>query len=156
MSFCTRPPFRAGSGSRMSMSCPESIIIVERNGVSRVVIMSVVRDHASARRGRRPLRLSYFRMATYFFSSPVDVDIKLEGEDVRKQIESKAEKDRPVSCPVYYDGEGVAGQVRHAHTCLFASFVPVVLTENDGRSQSAFEMANALHTKESKSSLWET
>jgi hypothetical protein len=95
-------------------------------------------------------------MATYFFSSPVDVDIKLEGEEVRKQIESKAEKDRPVSCPVYYDGEGVAGQVRHAHTCLFASFVPVVLTENDGRSQFAFEMANALHTKESKSSLWET
>ncbi|KAH9994434.1 vacuolar protein sorting-associated protein 26 [Russula vinacea] len=50
-------------------------------------------------------------MATYFFSSPVDVDIKLEGEEVRKQIESKAEKDRPVSCPVYYDGETVSGQV---------------------------------------------
>lgn len=52
------------------------------------------------------------RMAAYFFTSPVDVDIMLEGEDVRKQIESKAEKDRPVSCPVYYDGESVSGQVR--------------------------------------------
>ena len=52
------------------------------------------------------------RMAAYFFSSPVDVDIILEGEDVRKQIESKAEKDRPVSCAVYYDGESVSGQVR--------------------------------------------
>ena len=51
-------------------------------------------------------------MATYFFSSPVDVDISLEGEELRKQIESKAEKDRPVSCPVYYDGESVSGQVR--------------------------------------------
>jgi len=51
-------------------------------------------------------------MAAYFFSSPVDVDIILEGEEVRKQIESKAEKDRPVSCPVYYDGESVSGQVR--------------------------------------------
>ena len=51
-------------------------------------------------------------MATYFFSSPVDVDIKLEGEELRKQVESKAEKDRPVSCPVYYDGESVSGQVR--------------------------------------------
>jgi vacuolar protein sorting-associated protein 26 len=50
-------------------------------------------------------------MAAYFFSSPVDVDIILEGEDVRKQIESKAEKDRPVSCAVYYDGESVSGQV---------------------------------------------
>jgi vacuolar protein sorting-associated protein 26 len=51
-------------------------------------------------------------MAAYFFSSPVDVDIKLEGEELRKQVESKAEKDRPVSCPVYYDGESVSGQVR--------------------------------------------
>ena len=71
-----------------------------------------------------------FRMATYFFSSPVDVDIKLEGEEVRKQIESKAEKDRPVSCPVYYDGEAVAGQVRRARVFalgLFASFVSAVL-----------------------------
>jgi hypothetical protein len=51
-------------------------------------------------------------MAAYFFSSPIDVDVLLEGEDVRKQVESKAEKDRPVSCAVYYDGETVSGQVR--------------------------------------------
>lgn len=51
-------------------------------------------------------------MAAYFFSSPIDIDVMLEGEEVRKQIESKAEKDRPVSCPVYYDGESVSGQVR--------------------------------------------
>ncbi|KAH9037405.1 vacuolar protein sorting-associated protein 26-domain-containing protein, partial [Lactarius deliciosus] len=38
-------------------------------------------------------------------------NIKLEGEELGKQIESKAEKDRPVSCPVYYDGESVSGQV---------------------------------------------
>lgn len=50
-------------------------------------------------------------MAAYFFSSPIDVDIVLEGEEVRKQVESKAEKDRPVSCSVYYDGESVSGQV---------------------------------------------
>lgn len=67
-------------------------------------------SHESARLGRRRCLL---RMATYFFSSSVDVDIKLEGEEVRKQIDSKAEKDRPVSCPVYYDGESVSGQVRH-------------------------------------------
>jgi vacuolar protein sorting-associated protein 26 len=51
-------------------------------------------------------------MAAYFFSSPIDIDVMLEGEDVRKQIETKAEKDRPVSSPVYYDGESVSGQVR--------------------------------------------
>ena len=51
-------------------------------------------------------------MAAFFFTSPVDIDVTLEGEEVRKQVESKAEKDRPVSCPVYYDGETVSGQVR--------------------------------------------
>ncbi|KAH9028968.1 vacuolar protein sorting-associated protein 26 [Lactarius pseudohatsudake] len=50
-------------------------------------------------------------MAAFFFASPIDIDIKLEGEELRKQIDSKAEKDRPISCPVYYDGESVSGQV---------------------------------------------
>jgi hypothetical protein len=63
--------------------------------------------------------VSLLRMATYFFSSPVDVDVKLEGEEIRKQIESKGEKDRPVSCPVYYDGESVSGQVRLRRTRVF-------------------------------------
>ena len=51
-------------------------------------------------------------MAAYFFASPIDVDIKLEGEDVRKQVEMKVDKEKNVFCPVYYDGESVAGQVR--------------------------------------------
>jgi vacuolar protein sorting-associated protein 26 len=51
-------------------------------------------------------------MASFFFSSPIDIDIKPEGEDLRKQVDAKAEKDRPISCPVYFDGESVSGQVR--------------------------------------------
>jgi vacuolar protein sorting-associated protein 26 len=51
-------------------------------------------------------------MAAYFFSSPIDIEVRLEGEELRKQVESKSEKDRPVSCPIYYDGESVSGQVR--------------------------------------------
>lgn len=54
-------------------------------------------------------------MAAYFFASPVDVDIKLEGEEERKKVEIKAEKEKMVSCPVYYDGESVSGQVRSHH-----------------------------------------
>ena len=50
-------------------------------------------------------------MAAYFFASPVDVDIRLEGEDDRKKVEIKADKEKMVSCPVYYDGESVTGQV---------------------------------------------
>lgn len=51
-------------------------------------------------------------MAAYFFASPIDVDIKLEGEEGRKQVEMKVEKEKNVSCPVYYDGDSVGGQVR--------------------------------------------
>jgi len=50
-------------------------------------------------------------MAAYFFSSPVDVEVKLEDEEARKIVEIKGEKDAMIRCPVYYDGEGVAGQV---------------------------------------------
>ena len=47
----------------------------------------------------------------YFFASPLDVDIKLEGEELRKQVEVKSEKDKTASSPVYYDGDSVTGQV---------------------------------------------
>ena len=66
-------------------------------------------------------------MAAFFFSSPIDIDIKLEGEEVRKQMESKAEKDRPISCPVYYDGESVSGQVRRFPSPTFSPCRPAVL-----------------------------
>ena len=49
--------------------------------------------------------------ASYFFASPIDVEIKLEGEDLRKKVDMKLEKEKTVSCSVYYDGESVAGQV---------------------------------------------
>jgi len=49
--------------------------------------------------------------AAYFFASPIDVEIKLEGEELRKSVDMKLEKEKTVSCPVYYDGESVAGQV---------------------------------------------
>lgn len=50
-------------------------------------------------------------MAAYFFASPIDVDVKLEGEDIRKQVDVKQEKERVVSCPVYYDGDSIGGTV---------------------------------------------
>ena len=48
----------------------------------------------------------------YFFASAIDVDTKLEGEELRKQVEVKSDKDKIVTCPVYYDGDSVTGQVR--------------------------------------------
>ena len=50
-------------------------------------------------------------MAAFFFASPVDIDIRLEGEEARKQVEIKLEKERKESCPVYYDGDSIVGQV---------------------------------------------
>ncbi|KAL1709520.1 vacuolar protein sorting-associated protein 26-domain-containing protein, partial [Schizophyllum commune] len=52
-------------------------------------------------------------MAAYFFSSPIDIDIKLSDEEARKHVDMKSDKDKDkvVSCPVYYDGEGVGGTV---------------------------------------------
>lgn len=49
-------------------------------------------------------------MAAYFFTSPVDVDIMLEGEDDRKKFDIKSEKEQVVSAPIYYDDDAVAGQ----------------------------------------------
>jgi len=50
--------------------------------------------------------------AAYFFAPPIDVEVKLEGEELRKNVDMKMEKEKSVSCPVYYDGESIAGQVR--------------------------------------------
>jgi vacuolar protein sorting-associated protein 26 len=50
-------------------------------------------------------------MAAYFFASPIDIDVKLEGEEQRKQVDMKMDKERVVACPVYYDGDSVGGQV---------------------------------------------
>jgi vacuolar protein sorting-associated protein 26 len=52
-------------------------------------------------------------MAAFFAfgGTPVDVEIKLQGEEDRRQVEVKGEKDKRDMCPVYYDGESVVGTV---------------------------------------------
>lgn len=51
-------------------------------------------------------------MASFFsFSSPVDVDVRLDGEDARKQVEIKTDKAGKEKCPIYFDGEAVKGTV---------------------------------------------
>lgn len=57
-------------------------------------------------------------MTSYFFASPIDVDIRLEGEDIRKQVDIKQEKEKVVSSPVFYDGDSVGGQVRLLHVSV--------------------------------------
>ena len=57
----------------------------------------------------------------FLFASPIDIDVKLDGEEGRKQVEIKGEKERTVSCPVYYDGDSVGGQVRCGCRCFETS-----------------------------------
>ena len=68
-------------------------------------------------------------MAAYFFASPVDVDIRLEGEDDRKKVEIKADKEKMVSSPVYYDGESIAGQVGFANILSPSAWRPLYAQE---------------------------
>ena len=55
-------------------------------------------------------------MASFFNfgAQPVDVEVKLQGEEERRQVEVKGDKDKKEMCPVYYDGESVTGQVSSA------------------------------------------
>jgi hypothetical protein len=50
-------------------------------------------------------------MAAYFFASAVDVEVRLEGEEARKLVDVKSDKEPTVSAPVYFDGESLTGQV---------------------------------------------
>jgi vacuolar protein sorting-associated protein 26 len=52
-----------------------------------------------------------------FGGTPVDVEIKLQGEEDRRQVEVKGEKEKKDMCPVYYDGESVVGTVRPITHC---------------------------------------
>ncbi|KAA1089507.1 Vacuolar protein sorting-associated protein 26B [Puccinia graminis f. sp. tritici] len=51
-------------------------------------------------------------MASWLVFQPtIDVEVRLEGEEERKSVEVKVDKDKKERCPVYLDGEGVTGQV---------------------------------------------
>ncbi|KAK0560868.1 Vacuolar protein sorting-associated protein 26 [Tilletia horrida] len=69
-------------------------------------------------------------MASFFsFAAPVDVDVRLENEDARKQVEVKLDKDRRERCPIYFDGENVKGVVR-----IIPRYPPYHKREAEGRS----------------------
>ncbi|KAG8818044.1 Vacuolar protein sorting-associated protein 26B-A [Serendipita sp. 399] len=50
-------------------------------------------------------------MTSLIWGAPVDVEIRLEAEDARRQYDVKLEKERRESLGVYLDGESVVGQV---------------------------------------------
>lgn len=48
----------------------------------------------------------------FSFSSPIDIDIRLDDEHDRKTVEIKTDSSSKETCPVYFDGETLAGTVR--------------------------------------------
>jgi len=71
---------------------------------------------------------------SYFFSTPVDIDIVLDDGDDRQMIDMKADKGRREKAPLYKDGESVKGAVtvrpkdgkRLEHTGIKVQFIGTI------------------------------
>merc|ERR1712000_68475 len=72
---------------------------------------------------------------SYFFSTPVDIDIVLEDGDDRQMVDMKTEKGRREKAPLYKDGESVKGAVtvrpkdgkRLEHTGIKVQFIGTIV-----------------------------
>ena len=73
---------------------------------------------------------------SYFFSTPVDIDIVLEDSDDRPTVNMKLDKERIEKAPLYADGESVKGAVtirpkdgkRLEHTGIKVQFIGTIGT----------------------------
>lgn len=73
-------------------------------------------------------------MTSFFFSTPVDIDIVLEDTDERSTVDVKLDKNRKEKAPLYLDGESVKGAVtvrpkdgrRLEHTGIKVQFVGMI------------------------------
>ena len=71
---------------------------------------------------------------SYFFSTPVDIDIVLEDSDDRSMVDVKLDKNRREKAPLYMDGESVKGAVtirpkdgkRLEHTGIKVQFIGTI------------------------------
>ena len=75
---------------------------------------------------------------SYFFSTPVDIDIVLEDTDERAMVDVKLDKNRREKAPLFMDGESVRGAVtvrpkdgkRLEHTGIKVQFIGTIGTES--------------------------
>lgn len=73
-------------------------------------------------------------MTSFFFSTPVDIDIVLEDGDDRSTVDVKLDKNRKEKAPLYFDGESVKGAVtvrpkdgrRLEHTGIKVQFIGLI------------------------------
>lgn len=73
---------------------------------------------------------------SYFFATPVDIDVVLEDGDDRSMVDVKLDKSRREKAPLYMDGESVKGSVtvrpkdgkRLEHTGIKVQFIGTIGT----------------------------
>lgn len=71
---------------------------------------------------------------SYFFATPVDIDVVLEDADDRSMVDVKLDKNRREKAPLYMDGESVKGAVtvrpkdgkRLEHTGIKVQFIGTI------------------------------
>jgi vacuolar protein sorting-associated protein 26 len=84
---------------------------------------------------------------SYFFATPVDIDIVLDDADERSMVDVKLDKNRREKAPLYMDGESVRGAVtvrpkdgkRLEHTGIKVQFIGTIGMDRptDGRTWDA-------------------
>lgn len=92
---------------------------------------------------------------SYFFSTPVDIDIVLEDADDRTMIDMKLDKGRREKAPLYMDGESVKGGVtirpkdgkRLEHTGIKVQFIGTIGTSPHRSARCDFN-ADRLHRRD--------
>ncbi|VEU23551.1 DEKNAAC104523 [Brettanomyces naardenensis] len=80
------------------------------------------------------------------FKSPLDIELRLDGEDTRETVEVKSTKGRKEKIPLYKDGETVKGQVtirmrdnkRVEHTGIKIQLLGTIEMNNDGVQSDDF------------------
>lgn len=73
---------------------------------------------------------------SYFFATPVDIDVVLEDADDRAMVDVKLDKNRREKAPLFMDGESVKGAVtvrpkdgkRLEHTGIKVQFIGTIGT----------------------------
>lgn len=89
---------------------------------------------------------------SYFFATPVDIDVVLEDTDDRSMVDVKLDKNRREKAPLYMDGESVKGAItvrpkdgkRLEHTGIKVQFIGTIGT---AASLWSHTMAYAWHSR---------
>ncbi|RFU75594.1 vacuolar sorting-associated 26 [Trichoderma arundinaceum] len=96
---------------------------------------------------------------SYFFSTPVDIDIVLDDPDDRTMVDVKLDKNRREKAPLYMDGESVKGAVtvrpkdgkRLEHTGIKVQFIGTIGTQLDHYDQQQSSIFRSRRSSSSSS-----